>query len=51
MKRSYYSAKLETFLCTETRSILGEMSLNFDFELNDLQRNTWYFEIELLRIN
>lgn len=49
MKRSYYSAKLETFLCTETRSILGEMSLNFDFELNDLQRNTWFFEIELLK--
>lgn len=49
MKRSYYSAKLETFLCTETRSILGEMSLNFDFELIDLQRNTWFFEIELLK--
>lgn len=49
MKRSYYSANLMSFFQADTRSILGEMSLNFDYELNDLQRNTWYYEIELLK--
>lgn len=47
--RSFYSARIETFLVTETSIILAEMVTRNPFDLNDLQRDSWINEIELLK--
>ena len=49
MARAYYHAEIAEFLCASSNSILGELSRNNQFDLVDLQRNTWLQEIEILK--
>ena len=50
MERAYYHADIAEFLSSSSNSILGELSRNNQFDLVDLQRNTWLQEIEILKI-
>lgn len=51
MKRSYYSNTISKFL-TDTRSnILGLLSINHSHSLEDLQKNAWLRQIEILQEN
>lgn len=49
MNRSYYNAKIAEFLNQSDNYILGELARNNQFDLNDLQRNTWLQEIAILK--
>lgn len=49
MKRAYYSDLVSNFLNQDENYILGEITKNNQFSLNDLQRNTWIKEIQLLK--
>ncbi|MEG1536400.1 MAG: DUF2075 domain-containing protein [Clostridia bacterium] len=49
MKRAYYSARVEDFLKQSSNYILGELARNNQFDLNDLQRNTWLQEIVIMK--
>lgn len=48
MSRAYYSAPVGKFLNDETTLILGELTKNHQFALEDLQRNSWIDQINLL---
>ena len=47
--RSFYSSTFEEFLGQSKNEILGTIAINNGFDLNDLQKNTWLYEIELLQ--
>jgi DUF2075 family protein len=49
MTRAYYNAKITDFLNQSDNYILGELARNNQFDLNDLQRNTWLQEIAILK--
>ena len=49
MSRSYYSRELQEFLRDENNSIIGELTNNHQFALEELQRNAWQKQIEVLR--
>ncbi|OAV45135.1 DUF2075 domain-containing protein [Lewinella sp. 4G2] len=49
MKRSYYDDQFSEFKKLEVNHILGELSLNHSFDLNDLQKNAWVSQIQLLQ--
>ncbi len=49
MSRAYYSASLENFLNDNSDSILGELTRQHQFALEDLQRNAWISQIEILK--
>ncbi len=49
MTRSYYDAKIAEFVNQSDNYILGELARNNQFDLNDLQRNTWLQEIAILK--
>ena len=49
MKRAYYSNYIDTFLTDETNKILGHLATNHSFALEELQRNSWIYQIELLK--
>ncbi len=49
MSRAYYSASTEKFLRDDADSILGELTRNHQFSLEDLQRNAWIAQIEILK--
>lgn len=49
MNRSYYSASTEKFLKDDPDLILGELSRHHQFALEDLQRNAWMAQIEILQ--
>ena len=49
MSRSYYSRELQEFLRDENNSIIGELTNNHQFALEELQRNAWQKQIEILR--
>lgn len=49
MKRAYYSSPIDRFLVEDTRSIFGEITSNDQFASDDLQKNTWQKEIEILK--
>ena len=49
MNRSYYSRELQEFLRDENNSIIGELTNNHQFALEELQRNAWQKQIEILR--
>ena len=49
MQRSYYSKDIEKFMDDEESYILGEMTRNHEFALEDLQRNSWISEIRILK--
>lgn len=49
MKRAYYSALVKEFLRKNTNEIFGEITSNDQFAADDLQKNTWKREIEILK--
>lgn len=49
VKRSYYSNDIKSFLNQDNYSIFGEITTNDQFSAEDLQKNTWNREIEILK--
>jgi hypothetical protein len=49
MNRAYYSSAVEKFLNDDSNLILGQLSRNHQFALEDLQRNSWIDQIEILK--
>lgn len=49
MGRSLYFAPIENFLVDHRNFILGELSNNYEFKLDDQQKNAWKYEIDLLK--
>lgn len=49
VKRSYYSNDIQSFLNQDNYSIFGEITKNDQFSAEDLQKNTWNREIEILK--
>ena len=49
VKRSYYSNDIQSFLNQDNYSIFGEITRNDQFSAEDLQKNTWNREIEILK--
>jgi hypothetical protein len=49
MQRAYYSQSLSTFLQQTPDEILGEITRNNEFALEQKQRNTWIYEMQLLQ--
>lgn len=49
VKRSYYSNDIQSFLDQDNYSIFGEITTNDQFSAEDLQKNTWNREIEILK--
>jgi hypothetical protein len=49
MNRSYYSAPVESFLNDNNDLILGELTRHHQFALEDLQRNAWISQVEILK--
>lgn len=47
--RAFYSNTLDMFLKENKNEILGIIATNNGFDLNDLQKNTWIYEITLLQ--
>lgn len=47
--RTYYSNTINIFLQTKKQAIIGELALNNQFDLTDLQRNSWEYEIDILQ--
>ncbi|MCH5158736.1 MAG: DUF2075 domain-containing protein [Clostridiales bacterium] len=47
--RSFYSSTFEEFLEKNKNEIIGIIATNNGFDLNDLQKNTWLYEIDLLQ--
>jgi hypothetical protein len=49
MSRAYYSSPTKEFLLMKTEEILGEIVINNTFPLEDLQRDAWVSQIEILK--
>ncbi|MEG1868141.1 MAG: hypothetical protein RR219_04305, partial [Clostridiales bacterium] len=49
MDRAYYSSQVKDFLHKDNYSIFGEITSNDQFAADDLQKNTWKKEIEILK--
>ena len=49
MNRSYYSATVWNFLNDDSDLILGQLSRNHQFALEDLQKNSWISQIDILK--
>ena len=49
MKRAYYSNSIKEFLKQDELTIFGEIVNNDPFSAQDLQKNTWKREIEILK--
>lgn len=49
MTRYYYSASTDIFLAQTVNEILGELSRNNQFGLDDTQKNAWMYQINLLK--
>lgn len=49
MKRSYYANTIKQFLQDSDSSILGELVRHHEFALEDLQRNAWISQIQILK--
>ena len=49
MNRSYYSASISHFMKQSPDEILGVLSRNHPFSLEDTQRNAWIRQIEILQ--
>ncbi len=49
MNRAYYSSTVEKFLDDDSNLILGQLSRNHQFALEDLQRNSWISQIDVLK--
>ena len=49
MKRFFYADSITNFIATSDNAILGELVAKNPFDLVDLQRNAWQYEIQLLK--
>ena len=49
MNRAYYSSKVINFLNDDSNSILGQLTSNHEFSLEDLQKNSWITQIDILK--
>lgn len=49
MERFFYQNSISVFLATSNDTILGELARNNPFDLVDLQRNAWLYEIAFLK--
>lgn len=49
MTRSYYSNSISNFLQEDETKILGQLSLHHNHALEDLQKNAWIKQIEILK--
>ena len=49
MKPSYYDARVSDFIEESQDSILGKLTKNNQFVLEDLQCNSWIAEIKILK--
>ena len=49
MERSYYSSTIKSFLTLDTDVILASMVKSHPFDLNDLTRDSWLEEIDILK--
>ncbi len=49
MRRSYYAKTIKEFLRDSDSSILGELVRHHEFALEDLQRNAWLHQIQILK--
>ena len=49
MKREYYSSSIEVFLKSNTSEIIGELTINSDFDLGQSQRDAWVEQINILQ--
>ena len=49
MNRAYYSATIKDFLQTSPEIILGKLAISNTFSLEQLQRDAWLEEIDILR--
>ncbi len=49
MNRAYYEASVKTFLSQSEIQILGFLATNNQFRLEELQRNTWIKQIQILK--
>jgi len=49
MTRSYYSNTISDFLSDDNDKILGQLIRNHDFAAENLQRNAWIKQIEILK--
>jgi len=49
MRRANYSNSIQNFLYDDTSRILGELSRNHSYALEDLQKNAWLGQIEILK--
>ncbi len=49
MTRSYYSNKISEFIIDDTDKILGQLIRNHSFSTENLQRNAWIKQIEILK--
>lgn len=49
MKRAYYSSSVRDFTNKDDFAIFGEITSNDQFAADDLQKNTWKKEIEILK--
>lgn len=49
MKRSYYSKSILEFIFDDSDKVLGQLIRNHDFATENLQRNAWINQIEILK--
>ena len=49
MNRAYFSSSINNFLDKNEYEIFGEITVNDQFSAEDLQKNTWKKEIEILK--
>lgn len=49
MDRFYYQNSIAEFLADSENAILGTLARNNTFDLVDLQRNAWFYEINFLK--
>ena len=47
--RAYYSKELQEFLTDDGSRIIGELTNNHQFALEEQQRNAWIQQIEILK--
>jgi hypothetical protein len=50
MKREYYSDRIAGFLRSTPEEIIGKLTINNDFSLEQNQRNAWLTEINILQL-
>lgn len=49
MERFFYQNSIHNFLCESDNAILGALAAENSFDLVDLQRNTWQYEIRFMK--